>query len=123
MTRFQDKKPPRKAGMTDHGLYNALRKPHVAEYKNRVLREYRESLAENALVRVEEMSRTAKKESVKLSANKTLLEQDQRFIPATKVQHSGSIEHKVTPGYVIDITPHSKQLNNDQVIEHDDNED
>lgn len=104
-----------KAGLTDHALYCALRKPHVLQFKTDVLREFREGLAERALVRVDGLAEGAKSENVKLEANKTLLSLDDRFTPTARVkhEHSGTITH--TPGYVIDLT--DEHLISDQVAD------
>lgn len=90
-------------GLKDHSLYVALTKPHVQAYKNRVLREYRENTAERAYVRVAELGEEAASEHVKLDANKTLLSLDKRYVAASKTIHEGTVNHVVTPGYVIDL--------------------
>ena len=109
----------KKHGMTDHGLYSALCKPHVIKFKTDVLREFREGLAERALVRVDVLADGAKSENVKLEANKTLLSLDDRFTPATKIKHEHSGSVTFTPGYVIDLsdTPPPVQSITDRVVD------
>lgn len=108
------------AGLKDHSLYVALCKPHVMQYKNRVLREFRESLAEKSLIRMDGLADNADKDSVKFQSNKFLIEQDQRFTPTTKQIHEGRIEHRVTPGYIIDLSEPEDLLNTHQVIDVED---
>lgn len=105
------------AGIKDHSLYVALCKPHVLEYKNRVLREFRESLAEKSLSRMDGLADNADKDSTKFQANKFLIEQDQRFTPTSKQIIAGQIEHKFTPGYVIDLSDCADQVSTQQVFE------
>ncbi len=104
------------AGIKDDTLYRALCKPEVMGYKNEVLRAFRESLAEKSLVRTDLLADTAIKETVRLQANKVLLDQDLRFAPKAQVNHTHSGEIKFTPGYVIDLTD-SDQLNSNELIE------
>lgn len=105
------------AGLADHSLYVALCKPHVMQYKNRVLREFRESLAEKSLVRMDDLADHADKDSTKFQANKFLIEQDQRFTPTSRQIIQGHIEHKFTPGYVIDLSDDDEQVISAQVID------
>lgn len=106
------------AGITEHTLYCALRKPHVIRFKNDVLRALRESLAERSLVRVETLADAAKSENVKLEANKTLMQLDDRFTPAAKVNHVHSGSVTFTPGYIIDLHDDKPaHLISDQVLE------
>ena len=108
-----------KHGLTDHGLYSALCKPHVLKFKTDVLREFREGLAERALVRVDVLSGDAKSENVRLEASKTLLSLDDRFTPATKIKHEHSGSVSFTPGYVIDLSdqPPTGQAITDRVVD------
>lgn len=106
------------AGIKDNSLYKALRRPDVVRYKTQVLRAFREAETERAYVKIVDISDTAASEHVKLDANKTLLSLDDRYISATKQVHSGTVEHVVTPGYVIDLSEdEGEQLNTNQVIE------
>lgn len=102
-------------GIAEDTLYRNLLKPDVIAFKNRVLREFREGTTERAYVRVADLSEKAKSEHVKLDANKTLLSLDERYIAASKQIHTGSIEHRVTPGYVIDVSDSDMTAN--QVID------
>lgn len=105
-----------KAGMTDHGLYNALCKPHVMKFKNDVLRAFRESEAERSFVRTVNLADVAKSENVKLEANKTIMSMDDRYLQKSQVNqvHSGNVSF--TPGYVIDISDEGHQTPN-QVLD------
>ena len=108
-----------KHGLTDGALYQALRKEHVIRFKTDVLREFREGLAERALVRVDGLSEKANSENVRLEASKTLLSLDDRFTPATKIKHEHSGSVTFTPGYVIDLsdTPPPVQSITDRVVD------
>ena len=108
-----------KHGLTDGALYQALRKQHVIQFKTDVLREFREGLAERALVRVDVLSDAAKSENVRLEASKTLLSLDDRFTPATKIKHEHSGSVTFTPGYVIDLSdnPPPVQSITDRVVD------
>lgn len=91
------------AGIPYDTLYRALKRPEGVKFKTRVLSEFRESTAERAYVRVAELSEEASSEHVKLDANKTLLSLDKRYVAASKTIHEGTVNHVVTPGYVIDL--------------------
>jgi hypothetical protein len=61
-----------KAGLTDHALYCALAKPHVAAYRNTVLGVLRNSEAARTISRGVLLADTAQSEAVRNDANKWL---------------------------------------------------
>ena len=99
-------------GMTDHGLYSALTRPHVKRYKNKVLRAFMEAEAERSFVRTARIAEGASSEHVKLEANKTIMSMDDRFIQKTQVNQVHSGEVRVTPGYVIDLSEEEHMTSN-----------
>src|SRR4051794_27627072 len=60
------------AGITDHALYCALRKPHVAAFRTELMRVFRESEASRTIKRVADLADTANSEHVRLDASKWL---------------------------------------------------
>ena len=96
-------------GLKKESLQKSLKKPHVAQFKTRVFSVFKDGLAEASLSRVSELAMTAKSESVRLDANKTLMGLDERFQPTSKVKHQHSGNVTQTPGYVIDLTDDTGQ--------------
>lgn len=91
-------------GYKPNSLVVALKKPHVAQFKTRVFREFKDGLAEKSIARIDVLAETAKSESVRADCNKQLIALDERFKPASTVnhRHSGEIMQH-TPGYVIQL--------------------
>lgn len=112
------KEAAEKAGLTDHSLYTALRKPHVIAYKNEVMRAFRESEIERSFTRMVDLRDNAKSEHVNADMAKTIASYDERFQPGQRVTHGGSINIK-SVGYVIDLRDEPAHLSSEQVIEGD----
>lgn len=108
------------AGMTDHSLREALRKPHVLAYLREQKEVLRTSAGAAALRTIATLATEAKAERVKLDAAK--------YLDGNEKQGGTSINVAVgvnvsTPGYVIDLSaPQPATLNDhdaNALIEHD----
>ena len=62
------------AGLTDHALYCALRKPHVQALRHERMEVLRKSEASRSIKRVADLADTSKSDAVKLDANELLLD-------------------------------------------------
>jgi len=87
------------AGMTDHGLYSALRKPHVRSLRREILGNLRESAASRTIARAEKLADEAESEHVRNDANQWLASLDPATAPVqrSEVTHHGNLG----PGLVI----------------------
>jgi hypothetical protein len=87
--------------MTDHGLREALRKPHVLRYLRECKEVLRTSAGARALRTIEELSDGANSEKVKLEAA-IYLDSGQHRRSDGHTNVTVGIGIQVTPGYVID---------------------
>lgn len=87
------------AGMTDHGLYSALRKDHVRALRREMVGALRESAASRTIARAELLADGAESEHVRNDANKWIASLDPATTPIqrSEVTHHGD----VGPGLVI----------------------
>ena len=72
------------AGMTDHGLYSAMRKPHVRSLRREMLGNLREGLASTSLARIDALSRNSDSDHVRLDASKHLASLDPDTAPVQR---------------------------------------
>lgn len=100
------------AGITDHGLYQALSRPHVKAYRNKLLADLRDSAAARSVARVDRLADTAQSEHVKLEANKWLAGLE-GVSPVQRSETHITGELTVSPGYVIDLTPQAPVIDGD----------
>ena len=87
------------AGLTDHALYCALRKPHVQAYRHERMEVLRSSEASRTIKRVADLADTSKSDAVKLDANVWLAGID-GIAPVTK----GEVHHThsgIVPGLTV----------------------
>lgn len=90
------------AGMTDHGLYSALRKPHVRALRRELVGALRESAASRTIARAEKLADSAESEHVRNDANKFLASLDPDTAPINR--NESTITHKgIGPGLIIQI--------------------
>jgi hypothetical protein len=88
------------AGMTDHALYCALRKPHVRALRRELVGNLRESAASRTIARAESLADGAESEHVRNDANKWLASLDPDTSPIARSE--STINHKgLGPGLVI----------------------
>jgi hypothetical protein len=88
-----------KAGITDHALYCAMRKPHVIQYRTRLFEVLRTSEAARTIGRAAKLADKAESEHVRLQAN-TWLAGIEGISPVTKTENTSTHRHLVA-GLVI----------------------
>ena len=95
------------AGMTDHGLYSALRKPHVRALRREMVGSLRESAASRTIARAEKLADEAESEHVRNDANKWLASLDEATAPrSAKTDLPGDrFPGSYAPGLVIIMAP------------------
>ncbi len=90
-------------GMTDHGLYSALRKPHVRALRRELVGALRESAASRTIARAEHLADSAESEHVRNDANKWLASLDPSTAPVDRSEVA--VTHRnLGPGLIIHIT-------------------
>lgn len=89
------------AGLTDHALYCALRKPHVQAYRHERMEVLRSSEASRTIKRVADLADTSKSDAVKLDANVWLAGID-GIAPVTKGEVHHTHSH-LLPGLVVNF--------------------
>lgn len=93
------------AGISDHGLYVALRKPHILAYRRERMEVLRASEASRSISRVAKLADSAESEHVRLGANIHLMGID-GVVPVQRVEGRYLHEHlHHTPGLTIVFTP------------------
>ncbi|MEM7213052.1 MAG: hypothetical protein AAF479_14375, partial [Pseudomonadota bacterium] len=79
-------------GMSDHGLYQAMTRPHVMALYNQEFTRLREGSAARAFINIVDLADNSTSQDVKVRAN-TWLAGVAGIAPVQKVQHSGQIAH------------------------------
>jgi hypothetical protein len=97
-------------GLTDHALRTALTKPHVLAYLNEQMEVLRTSGRPRALHTMIELLES-KNDSTKFKAAEYLdgMNRSSHQVGATQINLQVNNTVKVTPGYVIDLTPDSDE--------------
>lgn len=97
------------ASMTDHGLRQALRRPHVLAFLNEQMEVLRTSARPRALGRITELVEQKDSLRVALEAAKYLdgMDRPSHTMGAVNVQVNTSV-HVESPGYVIDLSAHPR---------------
>lgn len=91
------------AGMTDHAVYCALRKPHVRALRREFVGALRESAASRTIARAEQLADGAESEHVRNDANKFLASLDVDTSPVQRSEQT--VTHRnLGPGLVIVIS-------------------
>lgn len=89
------------AGMTDHGLYSALRKPHVRALRRQMVGDLRESVASQTIGRIDNLAQSALSEHVRLEANKHLASLDPDTSPVQRNETTHRFDGPMGPGLTI----------------------
>lgn len=84
-----------RAGMTDHGLYQALQRPHVQKLYNQEFTRLKDGSAVRAFINIVDLADNATSQDVRLRAN-TWLAGVAGIAPAQKVQVQGQVNHHFT---------------------------
>ena len=98
------------AGITDHALYCALRKPHVLAYRREQLKVLREGEAIRSIARIADLADGAASESVKFDANKYLLALEGTDPYTNKQSNNPSIGQVNLPGLTIVYNEQSQAI-------------
>lgn len=104
-----------KAGITDHALYCALRKAHVAGYRNELMEVLRTSEASRTIGRAAKLADNAESEHVRLQAN-TWLAGIEGIAPAQRIENT-HIHRNTAPGLVINFINAPGQASTARVID------
>jgi hypothetical protein len=91
------------AGLTDHALYCALRKPHVQAYRYERMEVLRSSEASRTISRAVKLADTAESEHVRNDANKWLAGID--GIAPVQRSENVHLHHSAAPGLTIIYAP------------------
>ena len=92
------------AGLTDHALYCALRKPHVAALRSELMRVIRESEASRSISRLAALADGAESEHVRFKSNELLLGID-GITPIVRSQNVHAHVHTMPGLTIIHSTP------------------
>lgn len=98
------------AGLVDHSLREALRRPHVLAYLNSQKEVLRTSAGCAALFQIAELSQNAKGEKIRFEASAYLDSGQLRGRQAVNVHVSQQV---VMPGYVLDLQESPEALQRD----------